>query len=141
MPVRRLLTALPALAFATFAASADAAAPIAGRFVTPDGAAVVTVGPCGGAVCGRLSGVLKIEPGRSPLDVNNSDPALRTRPMMGLPILIGLVDKGKDWRGQIYDPRNGKTYKSIVSRNADGSLNVQGCVAFFCQTQVWPKAK
>ena len=47
----------------------------------------------------------------------------------------------KDANGTIYDPRNGKTYKSIVSKNADGTLAVKGCIAFFCQTQKWTPAR
>jgi uncharacterized protein (DUF2147 family) len=122
-------------------AVADAATPIAGRYLTEDGAGVITVGPCEGSVCGRLTTILKKRPGAPDTDVNNSDAALRSRPILGVPILSGFTDEGKDWRGKIYDPRNGKTYKSIVARNADGTLNVKGCIAFFCQTQVWKPAK
>jgi uncharacterized protein (DUF2147 family) len=99
------------------------------------------VGPCGGTVCGRLTQILKSQPGAPKTDVANSDPALRTRPILGMPILSGFVDKGNDWRGTIYDPRNGKTYKSIVSKNTDGTLAVKGCIAFFCQTQKWTPAR
>ena len=122
-------------------AVASAATPIAGRWTTADGSGIVTVGPCGGTVCGRLTTILKSQPGAAKTDVNNSDPALRSRPILGMPILSGFADKGNDWRGTIYDPRNGKSYKSIVSRNADGTLNVKGCIAFFCQTQKWTPAK
>jgi uncharacterized protein (DUF2147 family) len=136
-----LLAALALLAPVALAVPADAATPIAGRYLTEDGAGVVTVGPCEGSVCGRLTTILKKRPGAPDTDVNNSDAALRSRPILGLPILSGFTDEGKDWRGKIYDPRNGKTYKSIVARNADGTLNVKGCIAFFCQTQVWKPAK
>ncbi|MBB3347410.1 MULTISPECIES: DUF2147 domain-containing protein [unclassified Sphingomonas] len=136
-----LPAALALLAPVAVAAPADAATPIAGRYLTQDGAGVVTVGPCDGSVCGRLTTILKKRPGAPDTDVNNSDAALRSRPILGLPILSGFTDEGKDWRGKIYDPRNGKTYKSIVARNADGTLNVKGCIAFFCQTQVWKPAK
>lgn len=119
------------------AGSASAAVPINGRWITDDGSAVVTVAQCGGQICGRITTVLKAAPGAPKVDAGNPDPALRTRPIVGLPILTSFVDKGDDWRGRIYDPRNGKTYKSIVKRNADGTLKVQGCIAFFCQTQVW----
>lgn len=122
-------------------AAAVAATPIAGRWTTADGSGIVTVGPCGGTVCGRLTQILKSQPGAPKTDVANSDPALRTRPILGMPILSGFVDKGNDWRGTIYDPRNGKTYKSIVSKNADGTLAVKGCIAFFCQTQKWTPAR
>lgn len=132
----------PLLAAALLApAPAFAATPIAGRWTTADRSGVVTVGPCGATVCGRLTQILKSEPGAAKTDVNNRDPALRSRPIMGMPILSGFVDKGNDWRGTIYDPRNGKSYKSIVSRNSDGTLAVKGCIAFFCQTQVWTPAR
>ncbi len=119
------------------AAPAVAATPIVGRYVTEDGSGVIEIARCGASVCGRLVRILKSEPGAPKTDVNNSDAALRSRPILGLPILTGFTDAGKDWRGRIYDPRNGKSYKSIVSREANGTLKVQGCIAFLCQTQVW----
>jgi uncharacterized protein (DUF2147 family) len=116
---------------------AFAATSIAGRYVTEDGSGVIEIGRCGATVCGKLVRILKSEPNAPKTDVNNADPALRSRPILGMPILSGFTDAGKDWRGRIYDPRNGKTYKSIVSKNGDGSLKVQGCIAFLCQTQLW----
>ncbi len=139
MRTRLLPLALSSLALSSLllAGPAFAAEPIAGRYTTEDGSGVVQVGPCGGATCGRLVKILKARPGAAATDVNNTDPALRSRPIMGLPILSGFADKGKDWRGTIYDPRNGKSYKSIVRREPSGALKVQGCIAFFCQTQMW----
>lgn len=140
MPILRYL---PIALFAVLCgpAPAWAATPIAGRYLTDDGAGIVQVGPCGGATCGRLVQILKSQPGAPTVDVNNRDPALRDRPIRGIAILSGFADRGADWRGTIYDPRNGKSYKSIVRRNPDGSLNVQGCIAFFCQTQRWTPAR
>ncbi|WP_375271578.1 DUF2147 domain-containing protein [Sphingomonas sp.] len=137
---------LPLLAAAlagtvVLAAPALAAQPINGRYVTEDGAALVEVGPCGNKTCGRIVRVLKHRPGAATTDVNNKDAALRSRPIVGMPVLSEFTDGGDDWRGRIYDPRNGKTYKSIVSRNADGSLKVQGCIAFLCKTQTWRPAR
>ena len=134
-----VLTALAGtLILATPALAAQA---INGRYLTEDGAALVEVGPCGGKTCGRIVKVLKHTPGAAATDVNNKDKALRSRPILGMPVLSEFVDGGDDWRGRIYDPRNGKTYKSIVSRNADGTLKVQGCIAFLCQTQTWRPAR
>jgi len=124
----------------SLAVPALAASPIAGRYVTEDGSGVIEIGRCGATVCGKLVRILKSEPNAPKTDVNNSDAALRSRPILGMPILSGFTDAGKDWRGRIYDPRNGKTYKSIVSRNGDGTLKVQGCIAFLCQTQLWKPA-
>lgn len=138
--MQKILTALaPAALFA--AASADAATPIAGRWMTEEKTAIVTVGPCGSNVCGRLTTLLKQPPSGPPVDSNNPDPALRRRPLEGLVILAGFADKGDDWRGKIYDPKSGKTYKSILKRESDGTLKVQGCIAFFCRTQRWTPVK
>ncbi|WEK43599.1 MAG: DUF2147 domain-containing protein [Candidatus Sphingomonas colombiensis] len=121
--------------------AASAAEPIAGRYFTADGSGIIAVAPCNTAMCGKLATIVKPTPGGPTTDVKNPDPALRSRPFLGMPILLSLTDQGKDWRGEIYDPRRGKTFKSIVTRNVDGSLNVQGCVAMFCQTQVWRPAR
>jgi uncharacterized protein (DUF2147 family) len=134
---------MPLIAAAVLAwpSAALAATPITGRYLTADGAGIVTIGSCGDGVCGRLTTILKSKPGAPTTDVNNSDPALQKRAILGIPILSGFTDAGKDWRGRIYDPRSGKTYKSIVARDADGKLNVKGCIAFLCQTQVWTPAR
>ncbi|WP_375403891.1 DUF2147 domain-containing protein [uncultured Sphingomonas sp.] len=134
------------LAAIALAAPAYAAAPIAGRWVTVEGDSVVTVGPCGAGaagakLCGRITTFLKRPPTPNPVDTNNPDPALRGRPILGMAVLSGFTDAGKDWRGRIYDPRSGKSYKSILRRNGDGTLKVQGCVAFLCRTQLWRPAR
>ena len=43
------------------------------------------------------------------------------------------------WRGRIYDPKNGKSYRSIIRRKGPGVLEVKGCIGPFCQTQVWKR--
>ena len=136
-----MIARLAPCALALIATPALAAQPIAGRYLTEDGAALVEVGRCGAVTCGKIAKVVKARPGAPSTDVNNRDESLRSRPILGMPILSDFTDRGKDWRGQIYDPRNGKTYKSIVSRNTDGSLKVQGCIAMFCQTQTWRPAR
>ena len=41
--------------------------------------------------------------------------------------------------GKIYDPNDGKTYKSKMSVGADGTLKVSGCVLVFCKAQSWTR--
>ena len=133
--IRRLVAGLVlALAFPAFAAQ-----PIVGRWSTADGGAVVAIGPCGATLCGRIAKLIKGPPSGPPVDALNPDPKLRTRPLVGLAILIGLTPDGDGWKGQIYDPKSGKTYRATVAR--DGArLKVQGCVAVFCQTMMWTAA-
>jgi len=130
------------LALLAFAAPAVAATPVTGKWVTAGKDSVVEIAPCGPKLCGKIARLLKKPtPESTPFDRNNPNPALKTRPLIGLPILSDFVEVGAQWSGTIYDPRNGKSYRSNVARNADGTLKVQGCVAFFCQTQTWTKAQ
>lgn len=138
----RLALSLPPLLLAALASSpVDAATPISGRWISDGGKALVLIDRCGAALCGRIERVLKATPGSVTTDVNNKNPALRQRPFVGLSILTGFADTGKDWRGRIYNPEDGRTYKSIVSRNPDGTLKVKGCIAFLCRTQTWRPAR
>lgn len=134
VPAMRTALLLPALLLAS---PAIAATPIAGRWLTEEGNAVVTIAPCGQQTCGRITRVIKGPPSGPALDRNNPDPKLRNRPIEGLTILTSFTDNGSDWRGRIYDPKSGKSYKSIVKREADGNLKVQGCIAFLCRSQRW----
>lgn len=133
--IRRLVAGLAL----TVALPAFAAQPIAGRWLTADGGAVVAIGPCGAALCGRIAKLIKGPPSGPPVDARNPDPKLRARPLVGLIILTGLTLDGDAWKGQIYDPKTGKTYRAIVTRDG-GKLKVQGCVAVFCQTMTWTVA-
>ena len=125
----------------TIATPALAAIPVTGKWVTAGKDSVVEIAPCGQKLCGKVAKLLKPSPNGPPIDRNNPNPTLKSRPLIGLPILSDFVEAGAQWSGTIYDPRNGKSYRSNVARNPDGTLKVQGCVAFFCQTQTWTKAQ
>lgn len=131
--LRAIFAALPLLA----AVPAQAAQPIIGRWATVEGKAIVQIATCGRTLCGRIERIVKPTPGRPQTDIKNPDPAQRSKPLAGLALLTGFEDAGDIWKGTIYDPESGKSYNSKVSRNADGTLKVQGCIAFFCKTQIW----
>ena len=121
---------------------AQAATPVTGKWLTTERDSIIEIGTCGNTVCGKVARVLKMAPdGSMPVDSNNPNPAMRNRPIQGSMILTGFTDGGKVWNGRIYDPRAGKTYKSKLTRNPDGSLNVEGCVAFICRKFTWTPAK
>ena len=42
--------------------------------------------------------------------------------------------------GRIYDPKSGKTYRSVLERDG-AALTVKGCIAIFCKTQTWTRAR
>ena len=134
--------ALGAIALAATSSSLDAAAPqpITGRWVTAEKSAIVEIAPCGAQMCGTIVKFLTPTRVPDPRDSYNTDPAKRSRRILGLAILTGFTADGKLWRGQIYDPNSGKTYRSVVDRTGN-TLNVKGCISIFCQTQVWTRAQ
>jgi len=132
-----------AMATAAFAAfSVQAAAPITGRWVTQRKDGVVEIYQCGAQICGRLAKFLVMPPaGIGAKDIHNPDKALRSRTILGMNVLTGFTEKGNEWKGQIYDPKSGKTYRSVVYKGKSGNLVVKGCIGPFCQAQNWTPAR
>jgi uncharacterized protein (DUF2147 family) len=83
------------------------------------------------------------EQGKPKTDKENSNKALRSRPIIGMNLLQGFKFNGSKWEGgEIYDPENGKTYSSVIK--LDGKkLEVRGFVgaSFFGKTVVWNREK
>ncbi|HMT45465.1 MAG TPA: DUF2147 domain-containing protein [Chakrabartia sp.] len=129
-----------ALILLSCCATADAAQPITGKWLTDDGKGVVEIAPCGSQLCGRITKIMA-KTGGNPVDSKNPDPALRSRPLVGLNILSGMRDAGSAWEGSIYSPERGRSFRSVVRRNADGSLAVKGCMGPICQTQRWTPSR
>jgi len=130
----------PLLAASTLLVGAAAPAPVIGRWITVDAKAEVVIAPCGKSICGRIAKVLNPAPGQATTDVHNPDPAKRGRPIAGMTILSGFTAAETWWKGEIYDPKTGKTYTSYLS--IDGArLKVQGCIGPLCQTQYWTRAR
>lgn len=130
------------LALAALAPAAFAAEPITGRWVTAGKDAVIVIAPCGKALCGTIERFLVPPPqGNDQRDINNPDAAKRKRKLLATtPILSAFTQESDLWRGQIYDPKSGKTYRSVVRRKGPNVLEVKGCIGPFCQTQVWRRA-
>lgn len=136
----RKLLAIAAVALSTM--SAQAAAPITGRWVTQSKDGVVEIYQCGAQICGKLAKFLVPPPnGVGQKDVNNPNKALRGRTLLGMDILTGFKAVGDEYKGQIYDPKSGKTYRSVVYKGKSGNLVVKGCIGPFCQAQSWTPAR
>jgi uncharacterized protein (DUF2147 family) len=133
--------ALPLL-LAVPAAAAMAAPSVQGVWITDDHKGLVQIGPCGGQICGRILKVVDAGPNVPTKDVNNPDPKLRGRPLVGLVTLSGFSQSGATWKGgRAYDPKSGKSYRSTLQLNPDGSLNVSGCVLFICESRRWTRVR
>jgi uncharacterized protein (DUF2147 family) len=141
--MRNLAAACFLLALAT---GARAAEPI-GTWHTEEQRAQVKIAPCGDTLCGTIA-ALKTpndpKTGRPQLDVENEDAAKRTRPIIGIQIVLGMKPAGPDkWSGQLYNAEDGKTYKGTLTMTGANSLKVEGCImgGLLCKGQTWTRAQ
>jgi uncharacterized protein (DUF2147 family) len=83
--------------------------------------------------------------GKPKTDVKHPDKSLHQRPVMGLVNLWGFKYKGDQvWEnGHIYDPKNGKEYKCIITMKDKNTLDVRGYVGITLigRTDVWTRTK
>lgn len=122
-------------------ATASAQSNIDGVYRDSDGYTEITVSRCGDARCANITRIVRRKPGGFDNDQHNENPALRDRPILGLRILSNLRWDDGAWRGRVYNPEDGKSYRAVVRPGRNGALDVQGCVAVFCRTVTWPAAR
>ena len=82
--------------------------------------------------------------GKPTTDKENSDPKLKSRPLLGLPLLTGLRYSSGIWKGgEIYDPQSGKTYSCELKLKSPEVLEVKGYLgfSFVGRTVEWTKVK
>lgn len=125
------------------ASPAFAADPVEGDWLTQTGSGKVRIAPCPPRperLCGTLFWLRNPADAKA-TDVNNPDPALKKRPILGLPMIRDFKQAapGRWTGGRIYDPNSGKTYDSKISVNPNGTLKVEGCIVVVCQAQTWKR--
>jgi uncharacterized protein (DUF2147 family) len=148
-----MTAAARALTFAMLiAAGAAQAQDATGAWLNQDKDGMVQIGDCGalrgrsasGALCGKVIWIrdaIDKATGRPPVDARNTDPALRTRPIMGLTVLSDLKPAGTPgrWDGRVYNIDDGKTYNARVTLVGANGLKVEGCVMMLCQGETWTR--
>ncbi len=128
---------LTATFLATGPASALAADPT-GDWKVADGVANIRVAECNGSMWGAVAWE-KTPGGR---DANNPDVSKKSRPTLGMPILIDMKKKaGVDqWEGQVYNAKDGQFYSSTIKPVGTDQLEIQGCVlGFLCGGETWTR--
>ena len=69
-------------------------------------------------------------------DKNNPDPAHRGRPLIGVPVLYGLVPDGPGrWSGRLYNIDNGNSYAGHLLEIDPRTIRVEGCAIGICGGQ------
>jgi len=115
------------------------AAEIPGEWRVKEGVATIRIADCNS----HLWGVVATEQTPGGVDAKNPDKAKRTRPTLGMPVLLDMQrdedEKGK-WNGHIYNAKDGKTYESSIKLSSPNQLKVEGCVlGFLCGGETWTR--
>jgi len=109
-----------------------------GLWLAQDGAKV-RVSLCGGALCAFIAEAKsRVDPatGQPWTDKNNHDPALRNRPLVGVPVLWGLQAEGPGrWSGTLYHTDNGDTYPGHLLELGPRAIRIEGCAIGICGGQ------
>ena len=127
---------------------------IVGVWYNQEKDAKIRIERCGDKYCGKIvwlrepnypPGSKEGTPGTPKLDNNNPDSALRKMPRLGLEIMRGFQFAGDNvWKdGQVYDPKNGKTYSGKITKVSPAELDLRGFVgvSILGRTARWTKAE
>jgi len=141
---------------AAFCSAAEAQqSSVMGTWLTQSGVAQVRLSPCQnpshGPICGTIVSLInpkgpsgQVVAPEAATDYRNTDPALRGRKVLGMPLIWGFKatsDPNSFEDGQIYNGENGKTYIANISLQPDGKLRLRGYVGspLFGETQLWTR--
>lgn len=121
------------------------AADPSGTWLTEGGKSRVRIANCGGAICGSI--VWLKEPnddsGKPKTDQHNVDASKRSRPIIGVAIVLGMKPSGTPdkWTGQVYNAEDGKTYSGSVTLTGATTLKLEGCAlgGLVCKAQTWTR--
>jgi uncharacterized protein (DUF2147 family) len=129
------------------ASAANPAANPLGTWYTQGNESQVRITNCGNAICGSI--VWLKEPndpqtGKPKTDKDNADAAKQKRPLLGVEIVLGLKPSGTadQWKGQVYNPKDGNTYTGYFTMTGANSAELKGCaLGFICKSQAWTRVK
>ena len=140
--LRFLLLFTLGLGLCATTALAEAPTDPSGVWLDEDGQARIRVEHCerpADRICGYL--VWSKDPaGATAKDDKNPDDSKKSRPILGVQLILGLAAEDEVFAGQIYNADNGKTYDVKLQREDDDHLKVKGCVLkFLCGSQTWTR--
>ena len=117
------------------AAAVQAPAPpsIEGTWRSPGGNSIITIAPCGNALCGTVAWAS---------EKAKKDAAKTTSQLVGTQLLTDLQqDKKSRWHGKLFIPDMNMRVTAKIQRASDDKLKVSGCAAgkSLCKSQLWTR--
>lgn len=138
-----LILLLTVISFSAWAQKADA---ILGSWANPNGQDHILIYKHGDKFFGKLDWIKfpNDENGKPKTDKNNPDPALRSRPDLGLELLKDFTFDGDNVYsgGTVYDPKNGKTYSCKMTLEGN-TLKIRGYIgiSLLGRSEIWTRIK
>ena len=97
-----------------------------GIWIRPSTGTQVNFYDCGGKLCGKIVAV--------------KDQSRKRE--IGTAIMRGAVKSGNDqWKGDLLNTDNGKTYAGVVTLEGPNALNLKGCITVICQGETWSRVR
>ncbi len=132
---------------ATLFAGRALAASAVGLWTTEGGKSVISIAPCGPALCGRIVWLKQPydKSGKPKRDSHNPVKAERMHPVLGLEIVSGMKPDPEEpgqWRhGRVYDPESGDTYKAEMRLDGADTLKLRGYIGIplFGRSTTWTR--
>ena len=131
-----MLSLLLALATMLAQPGEPAETALEGRWRNPSGSVIISIAPCGEAMCGRVQWASD----KAMTDARKGG----TDPLVGVELLSGFVPKGQNrWKGRLFVPDLNKTSKAELRQLGLDQLKVTGCAVgrLVCKSQVWTRTE
>jgi uncharacterized protein (DUF2147 family) len=97
-----------------------------GVWMRPEAGQQFSFYDCGGLLCAKLISVRNAEEQRA----------------IGTVILRGATKSGpKEWRGKLYNAKDGNTYDGVITLKSANELTLKGCLwGVLCKGETWRRA-
>ncbi len=142
---RAILSSCTVLAAGLFAATSAYGAVEMGTWLNADKKGKIELRECGEqGLCGEIVWLkdARDEKGKPWRDRLNPNPGLRSRPVVGVNVLVGVKKIAPNtWQGQIYDPEVGKLYYLKHLKVGRDRVEIKGCLSsgWPCRTKYWTR--